>query len=266
MRRLAPFVNVIPIIAKADTMTTRELAEFKATIRTELSNRGVLTFSPRITPELILELEVGGCSSRHQLAMSADAAEGGAGHKHDNQMRNIVPQPPYAVIGSTEVVRIPSLINDQRDSRVLGRQYPWGVCEVENASHCDMQALRSLLVRTHMGALVESTNDIYSHYRRTTMLEAAATVRRGRTAFALLAICGVVVVVLVISMLQSPVIGSAVLSMWILAAFVWLVAFQMSESVRRISQPYLSAGLFRFLSSTTCCRTQQTQATARDIV
>lgn len=77
---------------------------------------------------------------------------------------NIMAAMPFAIIGSTEDVITP----DGR--RVKGRQYLWGVTEVENDEHCDFKKLRSLLVRTHMLDLISTSEDIhYENYRQKQM-------------------------------------------------------------------------------------------------
>ena len=49
--------------------------------------------------------------------------------------------------------------------KVRGRQYPWGVVEVENPEHCDFVKLRSMLI-THMQDLQEVTHDVhYENFR-----------------------------------------------------------------------------------------------------
>merc|ERR1712172_18634 len=49
--------------------------------------------------------------------------------------------------------------------KVRGRQYPWGVVEVENPKHCDFVKIRSMLI-THMQDLQEVTHDVhYENYR-----------------------------------------------------------------------------------------------------
>lgn len=64
---------------------------------------------------------------------------------------------PFAVIGSEKDVKIPG------DGRVVkGRQYSWGVAEVENEEHCDFKKLRSILIRTHMLDLIHTTEE--QHY------------------------------------------------------------------------------------------------------
>lgn len=67
---------------------------------------------------------------------------------------------PFAVIGSEKDVKT-------TDGRVLkGRQYSWGVAEVENEDHCDFKKLRSILIRTHMLDLIHTTEEMhYEAYR-----------------------------------------------------------------------------------------------------
>lgn len=78
--------------------------------------------------------------------------------------QSIASASPYSVIGSTETVQT----TDGR--QVRGRQYSWGVAEVENDDHCDFKKLRNLLIRTHMLELISTTEDIhYEYYRQQQM-------------------------------------------------------------------------------------------------
>lgn len=66
---------------------------------------------------------------------------------------------PLAVVGSNTIIEVNS-------KRVRGRQYPWGVAEVENSDHCDFTILRDMLIRTHMQDLKDVTNNVhYENYR-----------------------------------------------------------------------------------------------------
>jgi len=47
---------------------------------------------------------------------------------------------PLAVVGSNTIIEV-------NGKRVRGRQYPWGVAEVENGEHCDFTILRNMLIR-----------------------------------------------------------------------------------------------------------------------
>jgi cell division control protein 12 len=57
--------------------------------------------------------------------------------------RGLIEAMPFSVIGSEKDVQT----NDGRT--VKGRQYAWGVAEVENEEHCDCKKLRAILIRTH---------------------------------------------------------------------------------------------------------------------
>merc|ERR1712137_49349 len=71
---------------------------------------------------------------------------------------------PFSIIGSTDDVTT----GDGRT--VKGREYLWGVAEVENEEHCDFKKLRSLLIRTHMLDLINTTEEIhYENYRQVQM-------------------------------------------------------------------------------------------------
>ena len=126
MKALDQKVNLVPIIAKADTMSQQDLVSFKSRILAEIKSNGI------------------------QIYKYEDVMNGGAtGHGGM----------PYAVIGSREMVLVKS-------SKVRGRKYPWGVVEVENEKHCDFVRLRDMLIRTNMEDLREQTHaKHYEKYR-----------------------------------------------------------------------------------------------------
>ena len=74
--------------------------------------------------------------------------------------RRLIAAMPFSVIGSEKDVQTV-------DARtVKGRQYSWGVAEVENEDHCDFKKLRSILIRTHMLDLIHTTEEThYEAYR-----------------------------------------------------------------------------------------------------
>merc|ERR1719275_394664 len=65
---------------------------------------------------------------------------------------------PFAVCGANAMVEVAG-------KKVRGRQYPWGIVDVENPEHCDFIKLRSMLI-THMQDLQEVTHDVhYENFR-----------------------------------------------------------------------------------------------------
>ncbi|KAF8582426.1 septin [Ramaria rubella] len=137
MKRLGTRVNLIPVIAKADTLTQNDLALFKARIRDVIQVQGIRIYQPPIEPD----------------------DEAAAEHA-----RSLTDAMPFSIIGSTEDVQT-------ADGRtVKGREYLWGVAEVENEAHCDFRKLRALLIRTHMLDLISMTEELhYENYRQQQM-------------------------------------------------------------------------------------------------
>ncbi|KAL8729083.1 MAG: hypothetical protein Q9181_005129 [Wetmoreana brouardii] len=133
MKRLSSRVNLIPVIAKADTLSPADLARFKHRIRAVVEAQGIRIYQPPLEED----------------------DEGAAQHA-----RTLINAMPFAVIGSEKDVKTP-------DGKVLkGRQYAWGVAEVENEDHCDFKKLRSTLIRTHMLDLIHTTEEMhYEAYR-----------------------------------------------------------------------------------------------------
>ncbi|XP_013907537.1 PREDICTED: neuronal-specific septin-3 isoform X2 [Thamnophis sirtalis] len=132
MKHLSKMVNIIPVIAKADTMTLEEKIEFKQRVRKELEVNGI-EFYPQ--KEFDEDLE--------------DKAE-------NDKIRESM---PFAVVGSDKEYQV-------NGKRVLGRKTPWGVIEVENLNHCEFALLRDFVIRTHLQDLKEVTHNIhYETYR-----------------------------------------------------------------------------------------------------
>ena len=81
-----------------------------------------------------------------------------------NYARSLIASMPFSVIGSEKDVQT----NDGRTLK--GRQYAWGVAEVENDEHCDFKKLRAILIRTHMLDLIHTTEENhYEAYRASQM-------------------------------------------------------------------------------------------------
>ncbi|KAJ3110811.1 hypothetical protein HDU96_006248 [Phlyctochytrium bullatum] len=138
MKQLSTRVNLIPVIAKADTVTPADMLAYKDRIRDCIATHGIQVFSPPV-------------------------------HSDDEETtrrnNSILSAMPFSVIASeTDVV-----VGGQN---VRGRQYLWGVAEVENENHCDFKKLRNLLIRTHMHDLISMTEEHHYENFRTAKLTA----------------------------------------------------------------------------------------------
>ncbi|KAF5358206.1 hypothetical protein D9756_001273 [Leucocoprinus leucothites] len=127
MKKLSDVVNVVPVIAKSDSLTLEERDRFKAKIREELVFNNIRLY-PFDTDEYDEE-EV-------QL---------------NESIRDII---PFAVVGSENNVVIDG-------KSVRGRKNRWGVVNVEDPNHCEFVNLRNFLTRTHLQDLIETTAQIH---------------------------------------------------------------------------------------------------------
>ncbi|KAF9166418.1 hypothetical protein DFQ27_004126 [Actinomortierella ambigua] len=139
MKKLHNKVNLIPVIAKSDTMTCEEIAAFKERILLDIAHHDIKIY--------------------HAQHYDCDDIE------TINETKDVMSKIPFAIVGSDKGV-------DTSDGRVVrGRKYPWGVIEVDNEEHCDFIKLRQMLIRTHMEELREYTNDVhYENYRTEKLL------------------------------------------------------------------------------------------------
>ncbi|KAJ3120026.1 Septin-6 [Nowakowskiella sp. JEL0407] len=128
LQRLCTKVNIIPVIAKCDTLTPEELAAFKKTILSEFEHHDI-----RVYP---------------------------TAHAEDRDtVTDLEKYMPFGVMGSDTIV-------DVGGKKVRGRVYRWGVVEVENEKHSDFVHLRELLIRSNLQDLIETTHSVhYAQYR-----------------------------------------------------------------------------------------------------
>ncbi|KAL4646861.1 septin-7-like isoform X2 [Arapaima gigas] len=136
MKRLHEKVNIIPLIAKADTLTPEECQQFKKQIMREIQEHKIKIYE---FPETDDEEE-------------------------RKLVKKIKDRLPLAVVGSNTTIEV-------NGKRVRGRQYPWGVAEGKRHwSRCNTflsrGSLHVLLFRTHMQDLKDVTNNVhYENYR-----------------------------------------------------------------------------------------------------
>ncbi|XP_058262304.1 septin 9a isoform X3 [Hemibagrus wyckioides] len=132
MRRLSKVVNIVPVIAKADTLTLEERDFFKKKIREELRANNIDVYPQKEFDE----------DTEDRLI--------------NEKIREMI---PFAVVGSDQEYQV-------NGRRLLGRKTKWGTIEVENIAHCEFAYLRDLLIRTHMQNIKDITSSIhYEMYR-----------------------------------------------------------------------------------------------------
>jgi len=156
MQRLEPHVNLVPIIAKSDTMTLAERDAFRRLILSELKASGVKIFqlidspvasTPSGAPATPLANGAAEAAAAVEEPTLDSAAPGAlAGPTPARALsRSTTQPPPFAVCSSEDGTRI----------------YPWGTCCVEDPSHSDLSTLRSMLFASSMVAAKRKTLELY---------------------------------------------------------------------------------------------------------
>lgn len=146
MKRLSKVVNIVPVIAKADTLTLEERLYFKQRITADLLSNGIDVYPQKEFDE----------DSEDRLV--------------NDKFREMI---PFAVVGSDHEYQV-------NGKRILGRKTKWGTIEVENTTHCEFAYLRDLLIRTHMQSIKDITSSIhFEAYRVKRLHEGRAGLANG---------------------------------------------------------------------------------------
>ncbi|OSD08309.1 septin ring protein [Trametes coccinea BRFM310] len=127
MKKLSEVVNVVPVIAKADSLTVEERDAFKQRIREELVHHNIRLY-PFDTEE----------NDEEEIELN-------------ETIRSMI---PFAVVGSERTVIVDG-------KPVRGRKNRWGVVNVEDERHCEFVHLRNFLTRSHLQDLIETTAQIH---------------------------------------------------------------------------------------------------------
>nr|CAG8474439.1 5911_t:CDS:10 [Entrophospora candida] len=137
LKKLSEVVNVVPVIAKSDSLTMEERVAFKERIKSELAFNNI-----KLYPYDSDELDVNEKALNERIKQTI----------------------PFAVVGSEKNVIIDG-------KSVHGRKNRWGVINVEDENHCEFVHLRDFLTRTHLQDLIETTAQIhYESFRSKQLL------------------------------------------------------------------------------------------------
>ncbi|XP_003493686.1 septin-1 [Bombus vosnesenskii] len=149
MKQLHNKVNIVPVIAKADVLTKKEVLRLKKRVMEEIEGSGIKIYP---LPD---------CDSDED-------------EDYKEQVRQLKEAVPFAVCGANTLLEV-------KGRKVRGRLYPWGVVEVENPDHCDFIKLRTMLI-THMQDLQEVTQEVhYENYRSERLAKGAPVPPRRQT-------------------------------------------------------------------------------------
>lgn len=174
LRKLQGKTTVIPIISKADTITTAHMTFLKRTVWDSLKK---LKFDPleALTLDSDSDSEYGTASSVVNEEDEEDETEAGESlvAPHDPT------KPPQVddirVSTMSENVELPylplSVISpDMYDPGTIGRRFPWGFADPYNAEHCDFVKLKDSVFSEWRAELRSAARDRWYEGWRTTRL------------------------------------------------------------------------------------------------
>jgi len=151
MRRLEPHVNLVPVVAKADTMTLGERDAFRRQVLAELHAANVSMFD---LDDLVEQPAASGADEAAAAGFPPSA--GGAGTPPPGRAYEtpVAPSPGPQAADSGRAARPvcttrppPFAVCASEDGT---RVYPWGTCYVEDPNHSDLSTLRSMLFASSM--------------------------------------------------------------------------------------------------------------------
>lgn len=132
MKYLSHIVNIIPVIAKADTLTPEECLLFKKQVLQDIEESNIKIYKFPDVPEDDEDYELN---------------------------KSLKERVPFAVVGSNTITEVDG-------KSIRGRKYSWGVINIDNLEHCDFIALRRMVISTHMQDLKDATHSIhYENFR-----------------------------------------------------------------------------------------------------
>ncbi|KAJ3413062.1 cell division control protein [Chytridiales sp. JEL 0842] len=152
LKKLSEISNVIPIIAKSDSLTLEERSSFKRRIKEEIDFHGI-----RIFPYLDVYTD------DSELGIPGSQAQADEERMEKQAVVGLREMIPFAVVGSERNVVVDG-------KAVRGRRTKWGLINVENEAHCEFIHLRNFITRSHLQELIDVTAMFHYENFRTKQL------------------------------------------------------------------------------------------------
>lgn len=189
LRTLYGKTTVIPVIAKADTVTTRHMNVLKRAVWDSIKTAG-------LDPLEALGLEDESDSLSSRIDEEDEEQQDGAPHgqplsDHGQQRMPSPPTSPNSKRQSSQSIRRHKAHEEAKDDEtpflplsiispdlyepgVAGRQFPWGFADPYNETHCDFQRLKEAVFSDWRAELREASRDQWYEGWRTNKLNRGA--------------------------------------------------------------------------------------------
>ncbi|KAG0073557.1 hypothetical protein BGZ90_011484 [Linnemannia elongata] len=195
LKRLGTRVNLIPVIARGDTLTRAQTKRLKQAILKDAADNQIQFFqflSPKLAKRLLAQQQGGDLDQYHSHSRKRHSRNGPGddeeaeevgdddeSEEEDDDEDDWDPEvleekahlqslTPFTVIAQEEDG---TDLRDEKGRRIQGREFPWGVLDCLNSQHCDLNGLRSALLSSHRQELKEITYGyFYEKYRTEKLL------------------------------------------------------------------------------------------------
>ncbi|KAF9323607.1 hypothetical protein BG006_001303 [Podila minutissima] len=183
LKRLGTRVNLIPVIARADTLTRAQSKRLKQAILKDAVQNQIQFFqflSPKLAKQLLNEAQEqppkkGINHAEGEEEEEEDEEEEESEDEDDDLDPEVLEEKallqsmtPFTVISQEEGIEL----KDEKGNRIQGREFPWGTLNCLDSKHCDMGGLRSALLLSHRTELKEITYGFFYEKYRTERLMA----------------------------------------------------------------------------------------------
>ncbi|CAI5758943.1 unnamed protein product [Candida verbasci] len=143
MKRLSKYVNIIPVISKADSFTSSELSQFKQQIRYDIEKFNVPIF------------QFDNFLNEYDEDEDRDLIE---------ECQFLASLQPFAIVTSEDTYEIRDVNGEVKT--IKARKYPWGLIDINDRKVSDFAILKNVLLGTHLQDLKDLTHDfLYETYR-----------------------------------------------------------------------------------------------------
>ncbi|KAG0344237.1 hypothetical protein BG004_004618, partial [Podila humilis] len=182
LKRLGARVNIIPVVARADTLTFAQTKKLKKAILRDAALHQIQFFqflSPKLAKRLMEQQQEMKKGNNYAEGDEEEEEEEEDEDEDDDDDDDLDPEileekaalqsmSPFTVISQEEGI---DLFDDQ-GQKIQGREFSWGTVNVLDSKHCDLGSLRSALLLSHRTELKEITYGFYYEKYRTERLMA----------------------------------------------------------------------------------------------
>lgn len=144
MKRLSKYVNILPVISKADSFTEQELAHFKHQVKVDIEKFNVPIF---------------------QFDSYLNDYDENEDYELIQECKFLSRLQPFAIIASEDEYEVRDPQTGENHV-IKARQYPWGLVDVNNPKYSDFPVLKLVILGSHLQDLKDLTHDfLYETYR-----------------------------------------------------------------------------------------------------